>query len=241
MSGAIDQTILNSLAEYDVPTISNAIELFGLRRRTEGFCGPSIRSIFGESKTKIGFTSTAKVSAMQPPTAAQKPLLTEHFRSVREAPKPTLAVIQDIDERPVGSFWGEVNATVHLSLGCTGVVTNGGVRDLDEVRALGFSYFASCVLVSHGYIHVEAVGGPVTIDGLTVNSGDLLAADQHGVVSIPLEIVDRLPAACAHAAKAERPVLDPCEALLKAGKLADVDDLAGWRVDMVELRGSFDG
>jgi regulator of RNase E activity RraA len=149
--------------------------------------------------------------------------------------------VQDLDPSPVGSFWGEVNATVHLSLGCVGVVTNGGVRDLEEVRSLGFGYYASCVLVSHGYIHVEEVGTPVTIAGLTVNPRDLLAADQHGVVSIPLEIAERLPAACAHAAAAERPVLDPCERVLKEGKLADVDDLVFWRAEMVKLRNSFSG
>mgnify|MGYP006298508077 CR=1 FL=1 len=241
MSHAIDQEVLDRIATYDVPTISNAIEFFGLRSRIEGFAGPSVRSMFAESITRIGFASTAKVSASQPPTDDQKGLLGQHFESVREAPKPTLAVIQDTDQRPVGSFWGEVNATVHLSLGCVGVVTNGGVRDLEEVRSLGFGYYASCVLVSHGYIHVEAVGVPVTIDGLAVNPGDLLAADQHGVVSIPLEIANRLPAACAHAAAAERPVLDPCERLLKEGKLADVNDLVSWRKEMVKLRNSFQG
>lgn len=241
MSVVVAQDVLDKIAAYDVPTISNAIEFFGLRPRTEGFAGPTVRSQFGESTTRIGFASTARVSAVQPPTDEQKGLLGEHFKSVREAPKPTFAVVEDIDESPVGSFWGEVNATVHLSLGCVGVVTNGGVRDLEEVRALGFGYYASCVLVSHGYIHVEAVGTPVTIAGLTVNPGDLLAADQHGVVSIPLEIVDRLPAACAHAAAAERPVLDPCERVLKEGKLADVEDLVSWRAEMVKLRNSFQG
>ncbi len=44
MSRTIDQAVLGSLTEYDVPTICNAIEFFGLRRRTEGFCGPSAPS-----------------------------------------------------------------------------------------------------------------------------------------------------------------------------------------------------
>ncbi len=54
---------------------------------------------------------------------------------------PRMVVIEDLDDPPaVGSFWGEVNGNIHRALGCVGAVTNGGVRDLNEVRALGFHF-----------------------------------------------------------------------------------------------------
>ena len=240
----VDSAMLEQIANYDVPTIANAIELFGLRSRTEGFCGPTIRPLSADSwgagaKTTIGYAVTATICATKPPTEAQKRRTIDYYTAVRNAPKPTIAVIQDLDSNPVGSFWGEVNATLHLALGCIGVVTNGGVRDLDEVRALGFRCFASCVLVSHGYVHLEEVGVPVVIDRLTVHTGDLIAGDQHGVVSIPSQVVHRLPEGCAHAGWAENPVLEPCRDLLKRGELADVDDLATWRDEMLGRRNSF--
>ena len=45
-----------------------------------------------------------------------------------------MAVIQDLDSLPVGSFWGDVQAAVHQALGCIGVITNGGVRDIPAVQ-----------------------------------------------------------------------------------------------------------
>ena len=63
-------------------------------------------------------------------------------------PSPRIIVIQDEDEPPaMGSFWGEVNSSVFLALGAVGVVTDGGVRDLDEVQAMGFQFFAREVIV----------------------------------------------------------------------------------------------
>ncbi|TMG05084.1 MAG: RraA family protein [Chloroflexi bacterium] len=108
----------------------------------------------------------------------------------------------------VGSFWGEVNAGVYKALGAVGTVTNGGVRDLPEVRPTGFQFFSSCVLVSHAYVHVVEYGGPVAVGGLTVRPGDLLHGDEHGVTSIPLEIARDIPQASQAIEMAERRLID---------------------------------
>lgn len=241
MNTPFDPKILAEIATFDVPTISNAIEFFQLRPKTQGYTNPQIRSIFGTKKTVVAYAATAKMSGIAPPTDHQKTLLGDYYRLLRATPKPTMAVIQDIDAQPVGSLWGEVNATLHKALGCVGVVTNGGVRDLDEVRAIGFDYFASCVLVSHANVHIEAVGGSVQVGGLGVAAGDLVAADQHGVVLIPAAAVPRLPEACRAAQKAELPMLEPCRALIAAGELADPEQLLKWRAAMVAARASFKG
>jgi len=130
----------------------------------------------------VGYACTAKISALKPPTEEQKRLQNEYYAKVKSAPKPTITVIEDIDPQPTGSFWGEVQATMHRSLGCAGVITSGGVRDLDEVKNLDFEYFSSCLLVSHAFIHIEAIDCPVSVGGLIINPGDLIHADKHGFI-----------------------------------------------------------
>jgi len=76
------------------------------------------------------------------------------------------------------------------------------------VRATGFHFFSSCVLVSHAYVHVVEAGGPVTVGGLTVHPGDLLHGDEHGVTTIPLEIARELPEATRRIEAAERRLID---------------------------------
>jgi len=50
---------------------------------------------------------------------------------------------------------------------------------------MGFHFFARGPGVSHAYVRVESAGRPVTVGGLRVSPGDLIHADQHGVLLIP--------------------------------------------------------
>ncbi len=176
---------LEELRQFDSPTVSNAIQRFGLRPKAEGFMRSEIRAVLKPERPFVGYAVTAKIRASTLPTDEQKELSFAYYEHVRSAEGPTIAVIEDLDADPVGSFWGEVQVTTHLALGCIGTITSGGVRDLDEVAALGFGYLARCVLVSHANVHIEAAACPVTVGGLVVRPGDLLFADQHGALLIP--------------------------------------------------------
>jgi regulator of RNase E activity RraA len=59
-------------------------------------------------------------------------------------------------------------------------------------------------------MHMVDYGGPVEIFGLTVQTGDLLYADCHGVISIPLEIAAELPKAAARIQAQEQEIIDLC-------------------------------
>src|SRR5262245_61532529 len=110
----------------------------------------------------------------------------------------------------VGSYWGEVNGSIFTALGCVAVVTNGAVRDLVEMRAIGIQAFAGSVAVSHAYVHLVRVGDPVIVGGLSVRPGDLLHGDQHGVLSIPFEIAAALAAATRRVEAEERELIEFC-------------------------------
>jgi regulator of RNase E activity RraA len=132
---------------------------------------------------------------------------------VQTIPAPRVVVVHDIDEpRGQGAQWGEVQANIHKALGCVGVVTDGSVRDLDEVRALGFQFAAAHVSVSHAYVHMVDFGLPVKVGGLWVKPGDLIHADQHGVVTIPPAIAERVAEAVAKVEADERKIIGVCQA-----------------------------
>lgn len=200
---------LEALARWPTPAISNAIETFNVRSRNTGFMGPEIVCRFPELPPIVGYAATCKIRASIPPDqdpeAIPPATWWEHIESI---PAPRIVVIQDMDQPPRGSFWGEVNANIHRALGCLGVITDSGVRDLDEVRDLGFQFLAKEVLVSHAYVHIVEVGKPVTVGGLTVNPGDLLHADQHGAMNIPHDIARDVPAAAQAVEDRERAIIN---------------------------------
>src|SRR5262249_27411630 len=124
---------------------------------------------------------------------------------------PSVAAIQDIDgtDRGIGAFWGEVQTNVHQALGCLGVVTDGSVRDLDQM-ARGFFVLAGSIMPSHVCADVADFDCAVTVAGLLVSRGALLHAARHGAVVIPAEIVARIPEAVDLLMRREKVMLDAC-------------------------------
>ena len=201
--------LLESLARYDAPTLANAIETFDLQPRDVGFADSRVRCMFPELGRMVGFAATATIVARGAPApdwgGAGNDALYSCVRTIRA---PRIVVAKDIDEPPAhGSLWGEVHATIFGALGCVGCVTDGAVRDLVEARGMGFHFFAAGPSVSHAYVRVQTVGEPVEIGGLLVAPGDLLHADQHGVLKIPPEIAAELPAAADRVIESEQALL----------------------------------
>ena len=170
----------------------------------------------------VGYAVTGRIRSAAPST--QQYSRHPWWDFVLSTPSPRVVVLEDMDDPPgVGAFWGEVQANIHRALGCIGTVTNGAVRDLDAVRELPFHYLARNVAVSHAYVHLVDFGTPVTVGGLTVETGDLLHADRHGVLSIPLNIAEQLPAVCERITAKERTIIDFCRS--SAFSVAGLKDL----------------
>jgi 4-hydroxy-4-methyl-2-oxoglutarate aldolase len=208
---AVDPKVIRSLQTIPTPAIANAIEVFDVRPRSEGFMSSEIKCILPSLGTMVGHAVTARIRAAEKPeegVAIPRRQMWEHILSI---PEPRVVVIEDLDDPPVGSFWGEVNANIHRALGCVGTVTNGGVRDLDEVEQLGFHFFAGHVQVSHSYVHVVEVGIPVNVGGLIVKPGDLLHGDKHGICEIPLEVADRVYDAAKQVEERESRIIETCQ------------------------------
>ena len=202
---------LEALRQWPSCAISNAIETFDIKRRNEGFMLPAVRSIFPDLGHMIGYAVTGVIAAGKAPTSRMNVPRTEWFDEILKIPAPRVIVLQDLDYPDViGSFWGEVQANIHTALGRVGVVTDGGVRDLDEMHAKNFNAFATEVLVSHAYVHLVDVNVPVTVGGLTVNPGDIIMGDQHGVIAVPKEIAVDVPEAAQKVEDRERITIDVC-------------------------------
>ena len=216
---------IEELEQFDAPTVCNAIEIFKVRPFNKGFMDFGIERRIAYDKPLVGYAATCKISAISPATAANQAAIWEYYESVKQMEKPTVSVIQDMDPRPIGSFWGDVQSSIHLGLGCRGVITSGGVRDLGEVEELGFQFFSACVLASHAYAHVEEYDCPVAVGGLIINPGDLLFADNHGITTIPHEIAPRIAEACRLWAQAEKHITEYCHELTRKGQLIDVSVL----------------
>jgi len=211
MPKQVTESQLERLRSITTPTISNAIEQLGVRRRDEGYTNASIKCIFPELGAIVGYACTALIRSAQPDSHPRHPSRKPYWDHLLKYPAPRIVVVQDLDQPPSGAQWGEVNANIHRALGCVGVITDGTVRDLDEVRALGFQFFASGIAVSHAYCHIEDFDIPVRVGGLIVRPGDLLHADKHGAITIPAGLVEEVISAATEVERYERPIIQLCK------------------------------
>lgn len=187
------------LKAIDSCTIANAVEKFGVRPDTHGYSGPEVKCLFPEMGVMLGYAVTGVMGPRDVGEKGYRQGWLDFCQAIEDGPKPAVCVIEDSPLWPMqGALVGEVMATCMKSLGSLGCITNGALRDIEQVREMGFQYHGSGVIVSHGQVKFHSVGEPVRLGRLTVRPGDLIHADLHGVVVIPIEIADQVPAA-AHA------------------------------------------
>ena len=204
----ISEKDLVFLKEVDSPTISNAIEPFKVRDRTEGFIGGEVRALFPEMPPMVGVALTVTMSNT-PGTTTGRENYWRMYEALSQMPAPSVLVVQDISGAPSRcALTGEVMATRAMRLGAVGMVTDGGLRDVHEVHRLGFAYFARYVVVSHANYEIVDVGGQVTLDGQEVRTGDILHGDANGVVIVPRQVLDGLPEAVEEVRTRERATMD---------------------------------
>jgi regulator of RNase E activity RraA len=194
-----NQGQLDFLQSIDTPTVCNLIEIVAPARRGSGYTVKHLHCPFPELPPMVGFARTVTFKARDAVPLGQAGYMQkrlDYLDYVAATPRPSIMVMEDLDGEHVGygAFWGEVQSNVHKALGCLGVVTNGSIRDIPMI-ARGFQMLAGSIVPSHAYVHVVDFGIDVNVHGMAVKSGDLLHADRHGAVVVPMDQIDAMQTA----------------------------------------------
>jgi 4-hydroxy-4-methyl-2-oxoglutarate aldolase len=158
---------------------------------------------------------------------------------VRCAPGDNLAIHLALERVPRGSvlvvttddfvagYWGEVLTVAAEAAGVTGLVIDGGVRDVAALARRRFPVFARGVSV-RGTVKASApsVGGAIRMSGVDVAPGDLVVADDDGVVVLPAAELPRVLAAGEARAAKEAEFM---RRLAEGATTVDLLGLAAWR------------
>ncbi len=216
---------LDALRQFDTCMVANAVETFNVRLHNTGFTNASIHCMFEEAPPMVGYAATARLRCGEPPMVGGAFRdRADFWNSILQIPAPRILVLEDKDNPPGrGAFVGDMHSAILKGLGCVGYVTNGAVRELPAVRAIGLQLFAGNVAVSHAYAHIFDFGSAISVGGMEVRPGDLLHGDRHGVLTIPPEIAAAIPAVAAEMKRAEQNVIDFCRSsAFSVAKLGDV-------------------
>jgi 4-hydroxy-4-methyl-2-oxoglutarate aldolase len=102
--------------------------------------------------------------------------------------QPGDVIVCDVDDYTEAGGWGEVASTALQALGGVGYLTNGAVRDQENIMKMKFPVFARNLCIKGtGKEHLGTINHPVVLGGTVVRPGDIILGDADGVVVIPRE------------------------------------------------------
>lgn len=199
-----DEEILKLYSELRVADVSDGMDMVGLR--DAGLMDTRIEALWKNTDDMGHIFRGIAVTARYVPTnkVVKNPMPKEEFQkwegewygSVSTEPfveflKPGSVVVLDVqgdgDTGSVGSF----NGLFWVSKGAEGIVSNGGIRDTDEIIKQKIPVYLDYMNrgrgIRPGRNEIESVNKPVTIGNVLVRPGDVIVADGDGVVVVPRE------------------------------------------------------
>ncbi len=186
---------LLQLKRWNTPTIYNGWEqITAANAARDAFNLEETRDFMPQMGPMVGYAVTVVIQPGNPAHRAAHPDgWSEYRRYVAAVPGPKIVVVQDLDKPDTfGSFWGEVNSNIHRALGCVGTITDGAIRDLDEMTNAGFKALARRLCVGHACSHPARWNCAVEVFGRRVEPGQLIHADKHGFLAVPFGEEKRL-------------------------------------------------
>jgi regulator of RNase E activity RraA len=181
---------LLQLKRWNTPTIYNGWEQITKRDPArDAFNLEETRDFMPQMGPMVGYAVTVVTHPSNPQHKKDNPnALPAYLEYIASVPGPKIVVVQDLDSpNIVGSFWGEVNSNIHRSFGCVGTITDGAIRDVDEMTNAGFKALARRLCVGHAHTYTVRWNCEVTVFGQTIRPGDLIHADKHGFMAIAEE------------------------------------------------------
>ena len=203
MSRLTEVQMIDALTRFDTATICNVVATYAgddlclsLYDQWWGeyYTDASLRCMYPEMKPVCGYAATAWYSDKRPHnTNVGRFALFDHLY---DTPKPIILVAKQLFSSPkmrktCGLFGGNMTAQFK-AFGVAGVVTDGPLRDLEEIRPQKMQYLAYGLTSGHGDLQMRAAGIPVNVAGMTVMPGDIVHMDQCGAAKFPAKYLPQV-------------------------------------------------
>ena len=134
-------------------------------------------------------------------------------------------IVVDVGGAPV-AVWGELASNSAMMMGVKGVVIDGAIRDIDDIKALNFPAFAKSAVPNAGEPKgYGGIGIEITVGGQTVRTGDWIIGDESGLIVVPkekaVEVANRALAVHENEDRTR-------EEIRRGSTLSKVNELAKW-------------
>ncbi|MCH2693761.1 MAG: RraA family protein [Acidobacteriia bacterium] len=186
--------LLHELREFDTALIANTIGYIDKTPAHEFYMGNSIQSVTPTLGPTVGVAMTCQLDSSTPGNQANPEPHLQQLEQILELQEPVVWVVQTVGSRPDHEcVLGDGMAKELFSVGCVGVVTDGGVRDIEGLLSIPFAAYSKGKTIHHCALNYKEINNPVNIGGITIRSGDVIHANNEGVIRVPTSCLEKLP------------------------------------------------
>ena len=187
--------LLHELCEFDTALIANTIGYIDPTPPHEVYMGGSIQSVTPSLGPTAGVAVTCELDSSTPHNQATPEPYLRQLDEICQIAEPVVWVVKTVGSRPDHEcVLGDGMAKTLAAAGCIGAVTDGGVRDVAGLLSIPFAAYCKGKTIHHCALNFGRINQPVQVGGITVRTGDVLHANDEGVIRIPRACLERLPA-----------------------------------------------
>lgn len=186
---------LQQLAEFDTALLANLLAFVDSTPTHLSYMSNKTRALILDVGPTVGVAVTCELDTSTPDdqTDGDTEAFWQQLAEMESMDVPTVWVVSCVGSRPDHEcILGDGMGKLLRASGCVGAVTNGGARDLDGLRSIGFAVYGTGVTIHHCKMRVRSIGLPVDIGGITISPGDIIHANTEGVIRIPDRAVTKM-------------------------------------------------
>ena len=188
-------SLFQQLMDFDTALVANTVGHIDSTPVNEWYMGGSIASLTPTIGPTVGVAMTVEIDSSSPGNRPEPAdVYYELLKAIQQSAEPVVLIIKAVGSRPDHEcVLGDGMAKLLQSVGCVGVVTDGGVRDIEGILTVPFGVYARRRTIHHVPVHYTRFNHPVEIGGIKVSPGEVIHANLGGVIKIPAPALARLP------------------------------------------------
>lgn len=190
----VTRQVIERLKEFDTALLANTVEYMDSTPSHEIYMSGDIQSVTPNLGPTTGIAYTIELDSSTPGQSAELESYWTQLDEMMKDDRPVVWVVKTIGSRPEHEcVLGDGMAKTLYAAGCVGVVTDGGVRDVNGLMTVPFAAYCRRKTIHHCHLRFRAAGEPVEVGGITIRTGDVIHADSGGVIRVPHTCVEELP------------------------------------------------
>jgi len=189
--------LIEQLREFETALVTEAMTAMGMAHTETLYTGSDIRRLTSPSEPMVGVALTLEVDTSTPGKTPDASGLWESYSWIQQSILPVVVIMKCTGaELRRECVAGDGMAKIFRAYGACGILTDGGVCDLERIDKVGLTVFGSGVTPDHTTLVYQISPAPVIISGVTFATGDLVHGDGDGVIAVPVECHGGIVEAC---------------------------------------------